>query len=132
MKMFVRGSAVGVVLVSAAVGLAIPASAEPPSGAYTATVISSSNPMVGMNGGDTVPATLTPCGPDCTHIQLGARDSFQSDLRLQGNTWTGTRIAGRDGTGGTCTFTLDNSSLVLTDDCPATPSIIQYQLTKNG
>ena len=71
-------------------------------------------------------ATLAPCGTGCMHVQLGEKGS---DLLLQGNNWTGTY----GGMGfGTCTFTLDNSSLVLTEDCPDLFITARYQLTKNG
>lgn len=54
MGMFVRGSAVGVVLSGAAVRVAVPAWAEPLSGSYTATV-TRGNPAIDLNVGDTCP-----------------------------------------------------------------------------
>ena len=124
-----RRLAVGVVLAGAAVGLASPASAEPPSGNYTATV-TTGNPAIDLNIGDTVPVTFTPCGSDCTHLQLGEIEAFQSDLHLQGDAWTGTRTTN---TGDhVCTYTMDSKVSVLTSDCPGYRSAIAYALTKNG
>jgi hypothetical protein len=125
-----RRVAAAAVLAGAAVGLASPASAEPPSGNYTATVTAVNDPMAAeMLMGQTNPATLTPCGSDCTHMVLGEK-RFESDLRQQGDTWSGPLIRP---SGAPCTATLNSSSLILTSDCPGdVPLITTYQLTKNG
>jgi hypothetical protein len=124
MKVLTRGLAVAAVLSGAAVGLAGPAAAEPLSGDYAATVIDGGGRLaVGKSG----PAALTPCGTDCTHLQLGPQKG--SDLHLQGNNWTGTYVLTASAT---CTFALDNNSLVLAEDCPDIAVYPRYQLTKNG
>ncbi|WP_156744167.1 hypothetical protein [Mycobacterium sp. 1164985.4] len=124
-----RGLAVGIVVTGAAIGLAGPASAEPPSGSYTATV-TTGNPAIDLNVGDTVPLIFTPCGADCTHLQLGAIEAFQSDLHWQGDTWIGTRTTE---TGDhVCTYSMNSDISVLTSDCPGYRSAIVYGLTKNG
>jgi hypothetical protein len=122
MIIIARGLAAGAVLAGAAVGLASPASAEPPSGEYTATVIDG----LKLSAGKSEPATLTQCGADCTHLQLG---QIGSDLHPQGDSWSGAFNAGY----GDCTFTVDNTSLVLTEQCGAPfPVSNHYQLTKNS
>lgn len=124
-----RGLTAGIVLAGTAIGLAHPASAEAPNGSYTATV-TTGNPAIDLNVGDTVPVTFTPCGPDCAHLRLGTIEAFQSDLRLRGDTWTGTRTTE---TGEhVCTYTLDGNVSVLTSECPGYRSTIVYALTGNG
>ena len=128
MRFRVQASAIGVVLAGAAIGFAGSASAEP-SGSYTATV-TTGNPAIDLNVGDVVAVSFTPCGPACTHLQIGRIDSFQSDLALQGDTWVGTRTSN---TGEhVCTYTMDSSVSVLTSDCPGYRSAIVYALSKNG
>jgi hypothetical protein len=129
MNLLVKQVAACVVAVGAGLALAAPAAAEPPSGTYTATVIEAP-PIISQLMGETSPAVFTPCGVDCVHIKLGNRDSFQSDLRLQGNAWIGTRIT-PDGSE-TCTFSLDATSMVLTDTCPIYGGALRRSLTKNG
>jgi hypothetical protein len=121
MMAITRGLGVCIALAGAAIGLAGPASAEGLSGPYTATVID--GPM--KHGGRTT-WTLSSCGPDCTHIDT--RGATQFTLHLQGNTWTGP-WTGADGT--PCTANLDNSSLVLTEQCPNFPDLV-VGLAKNG
>jgi hypothetical protein len=112
-------------MAGAAVGLSGPASAEPLSGAYTATMLDGGG---AYKRGSTTTWTLTPCGPDCTHVNTGA--GTPSDLHLQGNTWNGP--FGVSDTGDvSCTATLDNNSLVLTSHCPGHPDMV-IGLTKNG
>jgi hypothetical protein len=116
-----RGFAAGVVLAGTAVGLAVPASAEAPSGSYTATTIEGG--MV-MQPGSTMNWSLTPCGPDCTRIEPNPPNPKTFDLHPQGNSWTGV-----DGAG--CAVTLDSTSLLVTEVCPVLGNL-SFQLTKNG
>ncbi len=127
-----RVAGIGAVFATAAIGWASPVSAQPLSGTYDAAVTAlPPNPALSDMMGLTVPATFTDCGPDCMHLQLGERDSFQSDLRLQtDDTWTGTRTT-RDGD--ICTFVLDAAALTMTDECPIYGGgTINYKLTKAG
>jgi hypothetical protein len=100
-----------------AVGLAGPASAEPLSGAYSATAIEGG---LGMETGTVSNWTLSPCGADCTHLHTGG--GIETDLHLQDNVWTGPDNKG-------CFATLDNSSLVYTVLCPN--GRIVFQLRKD-
>lgn len=124
-----RGLAVGVVLAGAAVGLAAPASAEPLNGTYTETVTDNGGSMV--RTGATIDWILTPCGPDCTHIQQTAADNpWDTDVHLQGNTWSGTIKPGR-------TIAFDKDTLAGTEvmALPGPPPVtytLKIQLTKNG
>ena len=115
----IRAIAVGAVFAGAAVGLASPASAEPLSGSYNATMIEP-----GASGGEVGLAAhflFTPCGPDCT----GAQSEFgTSELHPQGDAWTGSSP------GSPCTWTID-SSLVISNQCPGDPRVA-FQLTKAG
>jgi hypothetical protein len=129
MKSVVAGLTVCIAVVGAGLASAAPASAEPPNGSYTATV-TEAPPIIGTMVGETSTATFTPCGQDCIHLQLGNRDSFQSDLHLQGTVWTGTRVT-PDGQE-VCTFSLDTNSMVLTDVCPIFGGALRRSLTKNG
>ena len=74
--------------------------------------------------GSTTIFTLTPCGPDCTHVDTGGGGW---DLHQQGNTWTGSNADS--------TQTLDNSSLIssliLTIQYADNPNVV-IGLTKNG
>jgi hypothetical protein len=122
-----RDLAVGILVAGAAVGLASPASAEP-IGSYTATV-TTGNPTIDLKVGDVVAVSFTPCGPGCAHLQIGRQDSFQSDLRLHGEKWVGSRASS---TGEhICTYTMDIDVSVLTSDCPGYRSAIVYALEKN-
>lgn len=113
---------VGVAL-STAIALASPASAEQLSGTYTATVTDGGQ-LIGP--GATKTAIFTPCGPDCLNLQM---NPGVSDLHLQGNIWAGTYdLPGV----GTCSYTLDNTSLVLTEDCPSFDMHILYAVTPAG
>jgi hypothetical protein len=122
MMTITRGLAVGIVLAAAALGLASPASAEPLSGNYTATVTASSGALL-TRIGETIPLIFTPCGPDCTHMADPGEPTVDKDLQRQGDTWTKTN----EGVG--CTTTV-NGNLVLTVDCGNSTTV--YQLTKNG
>jgi hypothetical protein len=106
-------------MAAAAVGLAGPASADPLSGSYTATVIEG-----GMAGFHKT-LVATPCGANCTHLEGTA----PVDLHLQGDSWTGTRPT-RD-PDVTCTVTVNSTSLVETDECGSS-GVTRWQLTKNG
>src|SRR4051812_10687704 len=61
-----RGLVAGVVLAGAALGLASPASAGPPSGSYLGTVTEARGE--GAQVGGTLTLALNPCGPDCVTI----------------------------------------------------------------
>jgi hypothetical protein len=122
MMTITRAMAVAAVLAGAAVGMAGPASAEPLSGPYTTTIIDGGG--IKENGSTSI-WTLASCGPDCTRLQTAS--GFAFDLHPQGNTWTGSF----DEAGVTCTSTLDNSSLLLTRQCPGQPNVV-IGLTKNG
>lgn len=110
----IRGLAVVAVLAGAAVGLAGPASAEPLSGDYTATVIDGGG---GYREGKTATWTFAPCGPDCTQGGVG-------ELHLQDGMWTG------DQPGTSCNTAIDASSLVMTRTCGN--ARVVWQLVKNG
>ena len=116
-----RGIGICIVLAGAAVALAESASADTLSGPYTATVID--GPL--QHGGKAT-WMLSSCGPDCTHIDT--KGATQFTLHLQGNAWTGPWV-GAQGT--QCTASLDNSSLVLTEQCPNFPDLVMG-LSKNG
>lgn len=118
MKTMTRGLAVSVVLAGAAIGWTGVASADPPSGSYTGTVIDGAG--VKKNG-TTAPVTLTPCGPDCTEIDMGAHQ-----LHLQGNAYTGSWVEAS----GPCSGSLDSGSLVYSYQCGDRTLVIG--LTKNG
>jgi hypothetical protein len=114
--------AVSGVVLGAALGLAGPASAEPPAGNYTATVIDGGGVI---KSGVTKDATLTPCGPDCTHISVA---TFQCDLHLQGATYDG---ACPSSSGGMMTFSLDPGPLNLTTVMESGRTFA-WALSKNG
>jgi hypothetical protein len=114
-----RRLAVGVVLLSCAIGLAGPASAEPLSGSYTRTIIDGGGLF---KNGATDEETFTSCGPDCSHMQIVGNDGGH-DFHLQGNNWV------NSDNGYMCTF--DKDSLQGTLDSPK-GSHITFALTKNG
>jgi hypothetical protein len=114
MMAIIRGLGVCFVLAGVAVGLSGPASVVGLSGPYTATVLD--GPL--QHGGKSA-WTLSSCGPDCTHIDT--RGATQFTLHLQGNAWTGSWV-GAHGT--QCAANLDNSSLVLTEQCPNFPDLV--------
>jgi hypothetical protein len=116
-----RGLAAAVVLTGAAVGLAGVASADPPSGSYTGTIIDGAG--IKKNGG-TAPVDLTPCGSDCTQIHMGS--GSPQDLHLQGNAYTGSWTE----QGTACSGSLDSGSLVYSYQCGDKTLVIG--LTKNG
>jgi hypothetical protein len=92
MKTMTRTAVAGVAA-TAAVALAAPASAEPLSGTYTQTITDNGG-RISVKTGVPTPWILTPCGPDCTHIQQ-IDNPWDADIHLQGNTWSGTLIEGR-------------------------------------
>ena len=122
-----RGLAVGVVFAGVAVGLAGPASAEPLSGSFLATITDVTPAWDKANPGDAMDVTLTPCGADCTTIAAPKVPTpWSTDLHLQGNTWTGTQP---DNGFGPCPIALDNTSRALTINCPSVPTTLQFVLT---
>jgi|GEM_PF-3632484 len=108
----------------AVVGMVGPASAAPLNGSYTATMIDGGGRY---ERGSTTTFTMTPCGPDCRHLDTGAEPP--SDLHLQRNVWSGP-FSAFDAEGAPCTATLDYASLVLTSHCPGRPNLV-IRLTKN-
>jgi hypothetical protein len=98
---FTRGLAVGIAIIGAGIGLAMPASADPAAGDYTGTIIEAEQFTVG----DSAPFTVNPCGPDCVHVlQTGSG----WDLHRQGNIWAESDARG--------SASLDEGTLVLTID----------------
>jgi hypothetical protein len=110
--------AVAAAVCGVAVVLAGPASADPLSGAYTATATEGG---LGMDTGTVSAWTFSPCGADCTHLHTGG--GIETDLHLQDNVWTGADNKG-------CFGSLDNGSLVYTVVCP--DGRIVFQLRKGG
>jgi len=80
MNMMVSKAAVGCVLAGAAMGWAAPASADTPSGSYTASVTQSGG---GVRAGTTATVTFAPCGPDCTNMRVEGTGAA-GDLHRQG------------------------------------------------
>ena len=115
-------AAVSVVLAGAAMGWAAAASADTPSGSYTATVTQRGG---GVRVGMTATVTFTPCGPDCLKQRVEGTGAT-GDMRRQGDTWVGPLTAAN---GDVCTQTLADN-LVMTQDCPTHRVVMQ--LTKNG
>jgi hypothetical protein len=107
----------GAMLFAGPPGLAL---ADPPGGSYTGTIIDGAG--VKQNG-STSPVTLTPCGPDCTRIDMG---SSSQELHLQGNAYIGRWVEERVG----CSGSLDGGSLVYSYSCGGVTLVIG--LTKNG
>ena len=121
MNAIIRGLAAAGLLVGAAVGFAGEASADPPSGSYTGTIIDGAG--IKQNGA-TSQVILTPCGADCTRIDMGS--GSPQDLHLQGNAYTGKWVEERVG----CSGSLDSGSLVYSYSCGGVTLVIG--LTKNG
>ena len=121
MNSIVRGLAVGIVLAGASVGMAGVAAADPTPGPYTATII---DPGASNKKGSVI-WSLEDCGPDCVRL-LNTQAQPMSDLRRQGDVWTGISMTG-DGT----SFALDNASLLLTLQKPGLPNVV-IGMTKNG
>jgi hypothetical protein len=120
-----RIAAVAAVLTGASVGLAGPAYADPLSGSYTATVVSS----MGYLGDKTATWVFTPCGPDCVRVS-----AQNSELHGQDGEWTGTFEVHDQSSGEVvvCTRKI-TASLSAADLCPKPASVIvSYQLTKIG
>jgi hypothetical protein len=118
MKFCVRASAVAVVIAGSAVGLAGPASADPLGGTYTAEIRGDVSPMT-----ETQTWVFTPCGPDCTNLSIGEGFPVR-EMHLQGNTWAAIPY----GDGGTCSTTIDNTTLAGETGCA--PMSFHVQLTK--
>lgn len=122
MNMMISKAAVGFVLAGAAIGWAATASADTPSGSYTATVTQGGG---SVRGGRTATITFTPCGSDCTNMRV-EETGAAGDLHQQGGAWVGSLTAEN---GDVCAQTLD-SKLVITSECPTHRVVMQ--LTKNG
>jgi hypothetical protein len=120
-------AAIGV-LAGAAIGLANPASADPLAGTYTATVVDATDtsgfgaPPVAA--GETWTWVLTPCGPDCTHLDVPDKNKHAMDLVMQGGSWTG----GPNEIG--CTKTINAEATTATEACKFWN--INWALTKTG
>lgn len=123
MMIVARGLAVGVVLAGVAIGSAVPASAEPLSGTYTATPVRDANGMVATYPSTTY--TFTPCGPDCTRLDIGAAGGAVVDLYLQGNAWTGTWVSE---SGISCTESVNSDAVFTSRNCDG--QLLAHQLTK--
>lgn len=115
MNTITRSLVVTVGIAGAALGFASPASAEPPNGSYTGTMIDGGGVK---EDGSTAPATFTPCGPDCVALQL-AGDPVEMHWNLGG--WTAPR--------GECNWALQDS-LVMAVTCPDKPHML-IGFTKN-
>jgi hypothetical protein len=117
MSMILRGLAVSAVLASAALGLgAGTASAKQLTGNHDVTVVSVDPPQPGtVDIGDVLTLTMTPCGADCTTMAaLQSSSPWQTDLHLQGASWTGTGGPG----GRNCAINLSDNAPTLTIACP--------------
>ncbi|WP_083409208.1 hypothetical protein [Mycolicibacterium rutilum] len=93
----------GAAAVAASLALANTAAAEPLSGSYTATI---GNPPM------TQTWVFTPCGPDCTSLDMGGGAPIK-EMRLQGSTWSWTQTS--DGI--PCTTSIDAGSLAGSTGC---------------
>ncbi|WIM88854.1 hypothetical protein PT015_05080 [Candidatus Mycobacterium wuenschmannii] len=62
------------------------------------------------------------CGPDCMHVTTGG--TLDMDLRREGGAWNGNW-----GPNNSCTASLDDGSLFLTETCPNYPNLTA-QLSK--
>lgn len=120
--MAVKGSAVGAILVAAAVGWAAPAAAELLDGSYTLTVVDGGGRF---KVGQTLPRVLTSCGPDCTRMTIPTHPDAGVDLHRQGDTWTGVSPDGA------CVTTLQNEGLVGAIRCND-GGWVAFQLTRDG
>ena len=116
MNSITRGLVVGVFSVGAAIGLASPASAEPPNGSYTGTMIDGGGVK---EDGSTAPATFGSCGPDCITLQLAGPPT---EMRWNLGGWTAAK--------GECTWALQDPSLVMAITCPGKPHVL-IGFTKN-
>lgn len=108
-SLFVLGAACGGVC--AAIALAVPASADPAPGNYTATMIDPG--ATGKESGSTTTWNLAPCGIDCLRL---ATAGTGWDLLRQGDQWVGHRA---DGT----SATMDNNNLIITLVYPGHPNV---------
>jgi hypothetical protein len=116
MNTFTKGLVVCVASAGVAVGLAGPASAEPPSGSYTGTMIDGGGIK---EDGSTAPATFGSCGPDCVTLQLAGPPT---EMRRNVMGWTAAK--------GECTWALQDPSLVMAITCPGKPHAL-IGFTKN-
>ena len=123
MRTVTRIVAVAAVLTGAAIGFAGPASAEALSGPYTVTFLGNGDATLDYTW------TFTPCGPDCTRMDPGSPISTPTDMRLQGNTWSG---SAQNQEGKTCTTTIDNGSLAGQASLGCGGLTLPIQLTKAG
>jgi hypothetical protein len=101
----IRGAAMSALFAGASIGLAGPALADPLNGPYN-LVVTDGHGTRPSGAQDSVFAA--PCGQDCTHLNS---PSWDADLHLHGNTWTGVASNGM-------TLTLDSNSLSGTTSKP--------------
>ncbi|MGE2731707.1 hypothetical protein ACQI4F_19715 [Mycolicibacterium vaccae] len=122
-----RAAAVGGVVVLGAIALAVPASAEPLEGSYTATVTNSLGNYFGERSSTWV---FTPCGPDC--VEVSAQGAV---LHARDGGWSGTfELRAQDnGEVVVCTRGITEATLTASDVCPQPVGLmVNYQLVKNG
>jgi hypothetical protein len=123
MKAIYRGLVAGVALAGASVGLAGPASAEPLNGTYTATPVADPNGMAAIYPSTTY--NFTPCGADCTRLDIGTAGGTVVDLHLQGNVWTGTWVSE---SGISCKESVNADAVSTSRNCDGL--LLNHQLTK--
>src|SRR2546421_12538564 len=102
MNIMISKAAVGCVVAGAAIALAAPASADAPSGTYTASVTQGGG---GVRAGRTATITFAPCGPDCTNMSVEGTGAT-GDLHRQGDAWVGSLTAAN---GDVCAQTLNSN-----------------------
>jgi hypothetical protein len=112
-----RGLAASIVLAGAAVGLAGTASADAFDGPYLITV---TNGRGIVSDGDKQGVFTSPCGADCTTFNAG---QWSADMRLQGNSWSGTTSEG-------LILSFDKDSLAGTMFKPETNQTVDVQVSK--
>lgn len=116
-----RIAGLSAVLLSAALGLATPASAELTDGSYQA--------IYEING-SSHPWVVTPCGAGCKSVQWDSGDATGTDTyHLSGNIWTA-EVPGLPN----ATKTIDNNTLLVTleGDVLGKHLVERTQLVKNG
>jgi len=123
MRTITWGLAVATALTGSAIGFAGPASAEALSGPYTVTFLGNGDATLNYTW------TFTPCGPDCTRMDPGSVISTPTEMRLQGNTWSG---SAQNQEGKTCNTTIDSGSLAGQASLGCGGLTFPIQLTKAG
>lgn len=119
MTAITRTAGACIVVAGAVIVPAAPASADVGGGPYTVTYIDGGG---AFKAGDTAHWNFSPCGPDCIHVNTGGK--FNMDLHREGGAWNGPW-----GPGNSCTASLDDGSLLLTEMCPNYPNLTA-QLSK--